>query len=926
MENGHKVKMEDKYLWLRDHDDRLVAKVTMTSNRMFKLNVKTAEAKCLQACINDSSWIWHMRFGHLNFEGLKMLGKEYALRTDRGGEFTSNEFKAFCELHGIRRPMTVPRTPQQNGVAERKNRTVLNMARTMLKSKEMPKEFWAEAVACAVYLLNRTKLDDRSKKMVFLGYDESSKGYKCFDPIANKVVISRDVEFEEDASWNWNTQKGEMYHFLPHQKEDDEEQEIEGNNSTPSTPSSSDQSPRYRSINDIYNATERMNGDNLFCLFMNDEPLSFEEAIKEKKWIQAMEEEIHSIEKNDTWELATLPSGHEAIGVKWVYKIKRNAKGEVERYKARLVAKGYKQKHGVDYEEVFAPVARLETIRLLIALAAQNRWPIHQMDVKSAFLNVKQRSDGIFISQEAYARETLKKFKMKECNPVTTPIECGVKLSKDDGARKVDSTTFRSLVGSLSDYAGDVDDRKSTTGFVFYFGENAISWCSRKQPIVTLSTCESEYVATTAGTCHAIWLRRLLSELYFAQDRATKIMVDNKSAIALAKNPVFHDRSKHIDARFHFIRDCIANKEIEVEYVKTLDQVADIFTKALKKDRFQQLRQMIGVVKESSILKKVSLQLSHHCFQQRKAEVSSETADYYYGDVDGVKGADAGAPTKSFRILNRAALKTEGDILPDGSTSKPWKLCTVQQVEDLKTLIRILPLWSTSVLLATPIGIQISLTVLQALTTDRHLGHRLQIPAGSMIVFLLISVAVSLTLFDHFLWPMWKKVAGKSPTPLQLIGVGHVFNIAGMVVSAIVESKRRATATSHHRPMSVMWLVPQLVIVGIGEAFHFPGQVALYYQEFPTCLKSMATAMVAMLVGVAFYLSSAVVGFVRRVTKWLPDDIDDGRVDNVYWVVVVIGVLNFGYYVVCSWLFKYRNFVQVEEEEERIIRVFLNHE
>ncbi|KAL0457722.1 UNVERIFIED_CONTAM: Retrovirus-related Pol polyprotein from transposon TNT 1-94 [Sesamum latifolium] len=179
--------------------------------------------------------------------------------------------------------------------------------------------------------------------------------------------------------------------------------------------------------------------------------------------------------------------------------------------------------------------------------------------------------------------------------------ECGVKLSKDDGARKVDSTTFRSLVRSLCDYASDVDDRKSTTGFVFYFGENAISWCSKKQPIVTLSTCDSEYVATTAGTCHAIWLRRLLSKLYYAQDGATKIMVENKSTIALAKNPVFHDRSKHIDVRFHFIRDCVANKEIEMEYVKTLDQVADIFIKALKKDRFQQLRGMIGVVKESSL-------------------------------------------------------------------------------------------------------------------------------------------------------------------------------------------------------------------------------------------------------------------------------------------------------------------------------------
>ncbi|KAL0320216.1 UNVERIFIED_CONTAM: Retrovirus-related Pol polyprotein from transposon TNT 1-94 [Sesamum radiatum] len=420
MESGHKVKMEDMYLWLRDHDDRLIAKVAMTSNRMFKLNVKTAEAKCLQACINDSSGIWHMRFGHLNFEGLKMLGEKNMVRglpkinhpnqlcevcllgkharksfpneslsratkplqlvhTDVcgpfnpqsfGGKFTSNEFKAFCESHGIRRPMTVPRTPQQNGVAERKNRTVLNIARTMLKSKEMPKEFWAEAFACAVYLSNRTKLEDRSKKMVFLGYDESSKGYKCFDHIAKKVAISRDVEFEEDASWNWNIKKGEMYYFLPHleEEEENEEQEVEGDNSTPSTPSSSDRSPRYRSINDIYNATERMNDDNLFCLFMNDEPLSFEEAVKEKKLIQAMEEEIHSVEKNDTWELATLPSDHKTIGVKWVYKIKRNAKGEVERYKTRLVAKGYKQKHGVDYEEVFAPVARLETIRLLSLL------------------------------------------------------------------------------------------------------------------------------------------------------------------------------------------------------------------------------------------------------------------------------------------------------------------------------------------------------------------------------------------------------------------------------------------------------------------------------------------------------------------------------------------------------------------------------
>ncbi|KAK4425894.1 hypothetical protein Salat_1783400 [Sesamum alatum] len=136
--------------------------------------------------------------------------------------------------------------------------------------------------------------------MVFLGYDENSKGYKCFDPIAKKVVVSRDMKFEEDASWNWNIQRGEKYCILPHLEEEENEQEVEGEDSTPSTPSSSEQPQRYRSIIDLYDATERINGDNLFCLFMNDEPLSFEEAIQEKKWVQAMEEEIHSIEKNDT--------------------------------------------------------------------------------------------------------------------------------------------------------------------------------------------------------------------------------------------------------------------------------------------------------------------------------------------------------------------------------------------------------------------------------------------------------------------------------------------------------------------------------------------------------------------------------------------------------------------------------------------------
>ena len=284
-------------------------------------------------------------------------------------------------------------------------------------------------------------------------------------------------------------------------------------------------------------------------------------------------------------------------------------------------------------------------------------------------MEVKQMKDGIFISQEGYAKTILKKFNMSDCKPVSTPMEVGIKLSKvEEDSENVDPTMFKSLVGSLryltctrpdilfavglvsrfmekptmshmkaakrilrylrgtldcgifysssqdlnlvgycdSDFAGDIDDRKSTTGFVFLMGNNAIAWCSKKQPIVTLSSCESEYVAATSCTCHAIWLRQLLKELHLEQKEATVVMIDNKSAQALAKNPVFHDRSKHIDTRYHFIRECIAKKEIELEYVRTNDQIADIFTKPLKYENFQQLRLKLGVIQISSLQGSVS--------------------------------------------------------------------------------------------------------------------------------------------------------------------------------------------------------------------------------------------------------------------------------------------------------------------------------
>lgn len=152
------------------------------------------------------------------------------------------------------------------------------------------------------------------------------------------------------------------------------------------------------------------------------------------------------------------------------------------------------------------------------------------------------------------------------------------------------------LVGySDSDWGRDLDERKSTSGFAFFMANAVFTWSSKKQPIVTLSTCEAEYVAANSAVCHAIWLRNLLENLGFPQESPTEVHVDNRSAIALAKNPVFHERSKHIDTRFHFIREHVKQKEVELVYCKSYDQVADIFTKPLKHDVFGRLKLMLGM-------------------------------------------------------------------------------------------------------------------------------------------------------------------------------------------------------------------------------------------------------------------------------------------------------------------------------------------
>lgn len=516
--------------------------------------------------------------------------------------------------------------------------------------------------------------------------------------------------------------------------------------------------------------------DSGLCLFGLGEPASHIDAKKEKCWEKAMREELTSIESNGTWVLCDLPKGHKPIGLKWVYKLKKDPDGAIVKHKARLVTKGYVQRQGVDFDEVFAPVARMESVRLLVALAAEFKWKIHHMDVKSAFLNgdlneevyvcqppgfevtgedskvyrlkkalyglkqapracnskldatlsdlgfercpsesglykkqvdqkalivgvyvddliitggsdraiedfkkqmkskfsmsdlgllsyylgieVKQTEDAITLCQSAYAARILEKMGMSICNPMHTPMEARLKMSKNSQAEAVDATQYRSVVGSLrylihtrpdlsysvgfvsrfmekptaemsavkhilkyvkgtlnlgccyskgerskfqligysdSDLGGDIDDRKSTIGVLSYLGKNPLTWASQKQKVVAMSSCEAEYVAAASAACQGIWLARLLGELLDCEPEKWTLKIDNQSAIALGKNPVFHERSKHIDICYHFVRDCVEEGKVAVEHVRSEEQHADILIKPLPKSLFQEMKKKIGM-------------------------------------------------------------------------------------------------------------------------------------------------------------------------------------------------------------------------------------------------------------------------------------------------------------------------------------------
>eukprot|EP00253_Pinus_taeda_P013451 PITA_13451 len=246
-------------------------------------------------------------------------------------------------------------------------------------------------------------------------------------------------------------------------------------------------------------------------------------------------------------------------------------------------------------------------------------------------LEVFRDTGQTFLTRGKYARNLLEKFGMDRCRSAATPLQQNLKFSSDDGTKEVDATLYRELVGSLiyltttrPDLAysvsvlsqfmskpleshwtaaksvlrylcGNLDDRRSITGYAFNRGSEVIAWSSKKQSTVALSSCEVEYQALCAATCETIWLRRLLKDAGKEQKEPTSIKSDNQSTIKLAYNPVFHKNTKHIDTQFHFVREKIQSNEIVVEYCKTCDNVADIFTNPLARVKFELFRKMLGI-------------------------------------------------------------------------------------------------------------------------------------------------------------------------------------------------------------------------------------------------------------------------------------------------------------------------------------------
>ncbi|GMJ00389.1 CHLORINA 1, ARABIDOPSIS THALIANA NITRATE TRANSPORTER 1, nitrate transporter 1.1 [Hibiscus trionum] len=271
--------------------------------------------------------------------------------------------------------------------------------------------------------------------------------------------------------------------------------------------------------------------------------------------------------------------------------------------------------------------------------------------------------------------------------------------------------------------------------------------------------------------------------------------------------------------------------------------------------------------------------------------------------------------SKQFRFLDRAAIKD-----PSVPEANKWNLATLTDVEEVKLVLRMLPIWATTVIFWTVYAQMTTFSVSQATTMDRHIGS-FQIPPASLTVFFVASILLTVPIYDGIINPIAKKVL-KNPqglTPLQRIGVGLVLSIIAMIAAALTEIKRLRSASSHgltnnpsaQLPMSVFWLVPQFLLVGAGEAFTYIGQLDFFLRECPKGMKTMSTGLFLSTLSLGFFVSSLLVTIVHKVTgtkhPWLPDNLNKGKLYDFYWLLAVLSCLNLVVYLVFAKWYVYKD-------------------
>nr|GEW56804.1 retrotransposon protein, putative, unclassified [Tanacetum cinerariifolium] len=330
----------------------------------------------------------------------------------------------------------------------------------------------------------------------------------------------------------------------------------------------------YTPVQDRGEITRRqLESDGEMCMFAltvsRTEPKNIKEAMADSSWIESMQEELHQFNRLDVWELVERPLCKNVINMKWLWKNKRDEENTVIQNKSRLVAKGYAQKEGIDFEESFAPVARLEAIRLFIAYAAHKSFTVYQMDVKTTFLYGPLKEEVVG-------------------TPIATKHQ-----DVDLSGTPIDQTKYGSMVEALMYLIASRPDIMHAT-----------CYCARYQAKPTekhltadctsMSSAEAEYVSLSACCTQVLWMRIQLTGYGFHFDKIP-MYCDSKATITISCNPVQHSRTKHIDIIYHFIKEKVEKGIVELFFVETEYQLADLFTKALPEERFKYLVRRLGM-------------------------------------------------------------------------------------------------------------------------------------------------------------------------------------------------------------------------------------------------------------------------------------------------------------------------------------------